>query len=127
MDDKVDILLAASRLKRDASMMLLVNVGQKSIQQLALLTDLEKRAVASIVLVGQLVTVYSRSNEPDRNVMAGFEQMLNSISPAVALHARSLSIHAMPANGNKTQEVLAEVSELTHDIGVLIHSMGKLN
>lgn len=127
MDDETDLMIAASRLKRDSSMLLLVNESHKSIQQLALLSELEKRAVASLVLAGQLVAVYSRSVQPDREVLAGFEQMLSSLSPVMASHAHNLSFHAMAGKKNATTDSLSESSELTHDIGILIESLGKVD
>lgn len=122
MGEEEDLLITATRLKRDASMMQLVNESQKSIQQLALLSEMEKRAVAFLMLAGQVLAVYSRSTMPDKKVLASVEQLLNSISPSMASRARSLNIQAMSEKENATTDVLAEASVLTHDTGILIES-----
>lgn len=127
MDEGAELLFAASRLKRDASMLLLVNEGQKSIQQLALLSESEKRAVAFLVLAGQLMAVYRRSNQPDREVLDSFGRLLAMLSPAMALRASSLDMHAITGKENSKIDALAEVSELTHDIGVLIDSVSRVH
>ncbi len=127
MDEGAELLFAASRLKRDASMLLLVNEGQKSIQQLALLSESEKRAVAFLVLAGQLMAVYRRSNQPDREVLDSFGRLLAMLSPAMALRASSLGMHAITGKENSKIDALAEVSELTHDIGVLIDSVSRVH
>ena len=127
MEDKADILISASRIKRDASMMALVNECQKSIQQLALLTEMEKRSVAFLVLAGQMVTAYSRVSRPDREVLANFERLLAMISPVMASRSRNLGMSAMSAKSDTSKEVFEEASELANDIGILIDSKDMTN
>lgn len=122
-----DLLITASRLKRDASMILLVNEGYKSIQQLALLTELEKRAVAFLVLAGQMIAAYSRTSRPDREVLANFEQLLAMVSPVMASRSRNLRMNAMSWKSDTSKEVFEEANELAHDIGVLIDSRDMAN
>lgn len=123
MDDKEDILVSASRLKRDASMMLLVAECQKQAQQLALLSNLEKRVVVSLVSVGQLIVSYARSIHPDRSVVEGFNGVLESISPEMIRGSRSLLMQEIKEMDGEAGGVLMEISDMSQKIQSAIKSM----
>lgn len=120
MDDREDILVSASRLKRDALMMLLVAECQKQAQQLALLSSLEKRAVVSLVAVGQLIVSYGSSIHPDRNVVEGFNGVLESISPEMMRISRSLLMQEMKGDQGS---VLMEINDMCQKIQSAIQSL----
>jgi hypothetical protein len=76
--------LSAALMQRDALVTLLIAQSQRLIQRLALLAGVEKAAVVGLVTIGQAMIVYARAVDPDPQVMASFDQLLVSLSPASA-------------------------------------------
>jgi hypothetical protein len=83
MNGTIDQTPEAAIMQRDAVMTLLIAQSQGLIQRLALLAGHEKAAVAGLVTIGQAMVVYARCTRPDPEVMASFDRVLASLSPAL--------------------------------------------
>jgi hypothetical protein len=81
---ETDHLVDATRLQRDATMLLLIAQSQNAIQQLALLASHEKSAVTWLVAVGEQVAAYACATQPDEQVLVNFKQILAALSPPMA-------------------------------------------
>lgn len=84
MNSEAEDPVSAALMQRDAVMMLLIAQSQGLTQRLALLAGSEKAAVAALVTVGQAMVAYARAAQPDPEVMASFDRVLATFSPALA-------------------------------------------
>lgn len=137
---------SASLMQRDALVALLIAQSQRLIQRLALLAGVEKAAVVGLVTIGQAMLAYARAVDPDPNVMATFDQLLASLSPAlVGRMAYSASLDScvqescayagaidaclrsgeehMPRNHATVDEAVAEAERLSREIRKLLGAL----
>jgi hypothetical protein len=101
----------AALMQRDAAMMLLVAQSQGLIQQLALLANAEKAAVAGLVAVAQAVAIYAQSERPDAGIVAGFDNVIYSLAPAMARR-----IAAIRAAAPEPAHAAAEIAALNQSL-----------
>lgn len=123
MDVRAEQMIDAAYMQRDASMMMLVAECHKANQQLALLSETEKRAVVSLVVVGQMVAFYAKTKQSDRSVVESFEHVLNMVSPVATRQTFNLVMHVVNEKESNDHDSLTDATTMTRDIRSLIKSL----
>lgn len=110
----------AALMQRDAAMMLLIAQAQALIQQLALLANSEKAAVAGLIATGEAVAVYAQSERPDAEVVSRFDCLLAGFAPATARRIASIRSAAPELVGPA-----GEIAGLTHALKALLGALAQ--
>jgi len=110
----------AALMQRDAAMMLLIAQAQALIQQLALLANSEKAAVAGLIATGEALAVYAQSERPDAEVVFRFDCLLEGFAPAM-----SRRLAAIRSVAPEPVEPIGEIAGLTHALKVLLGALAQ--